>query len=472
MLLLAVGCSSEEEVAPVPVLKLTAGRAEAYSLNFTVLALHVERAAWVCVRTGERIPSAADVLAAGRHLSISTVAEVQVDELEPNTSYTIVAAASNNGNYVTEELEMTTSEAPAEEKSHALIVFMQGDNGLENFMDVNLQRVITAYYDLPETARVVVFYDRGNYTRLTELYLDDGMVKQRLIEEYNSALSSTDPAFVRQVFQRIEQEVEADSYGLILSSHGGGWVPSEIYDLYLYYDWEPLATTASLEAAPLFYGQDGYDCMELPDLSEAIATFHYDYILFDACFMASVEGLYDLRHNADYIIASSAEVLGDGFPYQDIIPLLFRPDHGLRLSCEAFMRLYEGRSATISLVKTEKLDPLADAVRRVVAANDGSIDIEQIQGYESFPVHLYYDLEQHVEQMTDDEQLRSSFRSALSDAVVFTDHTPTFFSTAWREATIELPRSCGLTCHVEREEFPDTHAAYLQTAWARYVGAR
>lgn len=465
-------CSSDgDEPQPtpaIPAVTLSAGEVSAYSVSFTLTPTNASQAAWLCIGPGEPLPSAAEVLDRGTRVSASVPTTQTVAELDPECQYTIVAVVEQAGTTATDQLTMTTT-ADTNSTNHALIVFMQGDNGLETFMDTNLQRIVTAYYDLPENSQVVLFYDRGNYTRLTSLYMDDGMVKQRLIKEYSTSVSTVDPNFMKEVFELIREEVSADSYGLILSSHGGGWVPSKIYDLYLFYDWDSMATR-SLTSTPLFYGQDGYDCMELPDLAEAISTFHYDYILFDACFMASVEGLYDLRHSADYLIASSAEVLGDGFPYQTIIPLLFRPDHGLRRSCESFMELYEGRSGTISLVESAKLDALAAAMRKVVAANDGTIDVKQIQSYEGFPIHLYYDLEQHVEQMTDDETLRAEFRAALTAAVPFTDHTPTFFSSAYKEMTIDLPRSCGLTCHVEREEFPETHAAYLETAWAKAIG--
>ena len=93
-------------------------------------------------------------------------------------------------------------------ESHTLIVFMQGDNGLEEFMDVNLQRIVTAYYDVPQDlGRVVVFYDRGNYTRLTELYLSDGMTKQRVIKEYSNTISTVDPEFVKGVFDLTAKRV-------------------------------------------------------------------------------------------------------------------------------------------------------------------------------------------------------------------------------------------------------------------------
>lgn len=355
-------------------------------------------------------------------------------------------------------------------ESHTLIVFMQGDNGLEEFMDVNLQRIVTAYYDVPQDlGKVVVFYDRGNYTRLTELYLSDGMTKQRVIKEYSNTVSTVDPEFVKGVFDLIRQEVPSESYGLILSSHGGGWVPADIFDLYLYLDTaneQPLAERS-------FYGQDGYDCMELPQLAQALEGWDFRYVIFDACYMASVEGLYDVRGLSDYIIASSAEIMGTGFPYEDIIPILFsREDHSLVEACEAYMDMYRESSGTISLIDCTKLESLAQVMLQInQTEGEKLVDVSNIQPYEAFSTHLYFDLEQYVETLTSNEELLSMFDEALSDVVLFTDHTSQFFSAVGDEAYIDLPRSCGLTCYVYQPGCENTHAAYLQTSWAKAVGA-
>lgn len=355
-------------------------------------------------------------------------------------------------------------------ESHTLIVFMQGDNGLEEFMDVNLQRIVTAYYDVPQDlGRVVVFYDRGNYTRLTELYLSDGMTKQRVIKEYSNTVSTVDPDFVKGVFDLIRQEVPSESYGLILSSHGGGWVPADIFDLYLYLDTaneQPLAERS-------FYGQDGYDCMELPQLAQALEGWDFRYVIFDACYMASVEGLYDVRGLSDYIIASSAEIMGTGFPYEDIIPILFsREDHSLVEACEAYMDMYRESSGTISLIDCTKLESLAQVMLQInQAEGEKLVDVSNIQPYEAFSTHLYFDFEQYVEALTSNEELLSMFDEVLSDVVLFTDHTSQFFSAVGDEAYIDLPRSCGLTCYVYQPGCENTHAAYLQTSWAKAVGA-
>ena len=107
-------------------------------------------------------------------------------------------ACNNDDPQPTPQPEPPTPEQPQPlTESHTLVIFMQGNNGLAEFMDSNLQRILAAYYDIPEgDFRILVFYDRGNYTRLTELYMNDGMAKQRLIEEYDTSTSTVDKAFI------------------------------------------------------------------------------------------------------------------------------------------------------------------------------------------------------------------------------------------------------------------------------------
>ena len=370
-----------------------------------------------------------------------------------------------------EPLPAPAPEPPVEQEpqplaeSHTLTIFMQGNNGLAEFMDSNLQRILTAYYDVPEgDFRIFVFYDRGNYTRLTELYMNDGMAKQRLVEEYDTTISTVDKEFVRGVLAKVKEEAPADSYGLILSSHGGGWVPSDLYDVYLL---DEGSRGGEPVAQPLFYAQDDYDCMEVPDLVEALSDTHYNYIIFDACFMGNVEALYDLRHSADYIVASAAEVLGAGFPYETMIPMLFEyDDHSLKAICEEYMEYYKGSSGTVALVDCAELEPLAEAMRAVMA-EIGEVNVDDIQAYDAFEYHLYFDLLHYVELGVENS---SAFEKALNRAVLYAGHTDTIMTSTGDVDSFELSRSCGLSCYILQEDTcPATAAAWRETAWAKAV---
>lgn len=73
----------------------------------------------------------------------------------------------------------------------------------------------------------------------------------------------------------------AEHYMLMIKDHGGGWRGACIDD------------------------QNGaHRMMSLPELREALDTFDFDIISFDACLMSMVEVAYELRHNAKYLVAS------------------------------------------------------------------------------------------------------------------------------------------------------------------------
>ena len=46
-------------------------------------------------------------------------------------------------------------------------------------------------------------------------------------------------------------------------------------------------------------------------------------MLFDACYMQSVEVIYQLRDRTDYFIGSPTEIPGPGAPYEAVVPALF-----------------------------------------------------------------------------------------------------------------------------------------------------
>ena len=374
-------------------------------------------------------------------------------------------ACNNDDPQTTPQPEPPTPEQPQPlTESHTLVIFMQGNNGLAEFMDSNLQRILAAYYDIPEgDFRILVFYDRGNYTRLTELYMNDGMAKQRLIEEYDTSTSTVDKAFIESVLARVKEEAPADSYGLILSSHGGGWVPSDLYDVYLL-DEGTRATDPQIR--PMFYGQDDYDCMEIPDLVGALDDIHFNYIIFDACFMGNIEALYDLRNSADYIVASAAEVLGAGFPYETMLPMLFEyDDHCLKAICEEYMEYYANSSGTVALIDCQQLEPLAEAMRAVMAEM-GDVNVKSVQAYDAFEYHLYFDLLHYVELGVENS---TAFEKALNKAVLYSGHTSTILTSTGDVDSFELARSCGVSCYITQKDCPATEAAWRDTAWAKAI---
>ena len=112
--MLMAGCTPSDEPAATPELTLTKGTATTYSVTFTVDTKSAERVAYLYTDDIATAPSAATVLGEGFAIEGNKATEVEISDLEPNVTYTIVVAASNGGNVVSRSIDMTTkAESPA-----------------------------------------------------------------------------------------------------------------------------------------------------------------------------------------------------------------------------------------------------------------------------------------------------------------------------------------------------------------------
>lgn len=63
-------------------------------------------------------------------------------------------------------------------------------------------------------------------------------------------------------------------------------------------------------------------------------------MLFDACYMQSVEVIYQLRDRTDYFIGSPTEIPGPGAPYEAVVPALFSQDKPEINIAESYYTVY------------------------------------------------------------------------------------------------------------------------------------
>jgi len=96
---------------PAPTVSLAAGEPAVDALAFTLTSADAGKVAYICVKAGGTVPAAAEILSSGVEAEAGKIVSCTVSDLEPDTEYTIVAAASDlgGGNPATSEpLSMKT----------------------------------------------------------------------------------------------------------------------------------------------------------------------------------------------------------------------------------------------------------------------------------------------------------------------------------------------------------------------------
>lgn len=70
----------------------------------------------------------------------------------------------------------------------------------------------------------------------------------------------------------------------------------------------------------LFGGRESKYQTDITTLAEGISSagLKMEYILFDDCYMSTVEVAYDLKNVTSHLIASTSEIMAYGMPYDKI----------------------------------------------------------------------------------------------------------------------------------------------------------
>ena len=363
------------------------------------------------------------------------------------------------------------SQEEREKNRHMVLLYCAGNNSLASDLVDNYNQIKTSWLPGEKTTdQILLIYKhiRGSEPMLVRLSRDrKGNPVETVIRTYPESTGSARAETLRTVIADAEAAWPSARHSLILWSHATGYLPSG------YYGSPTDKASAQNEAAPLSFGQDSdtKEEMEITELREALSAIHYELILFDCCFMGNVETAYELRNNCDYLVASAAEIISDGFPYGTIIEPMFsqQAEEAARTLCRNYMEYYRRHSnpyATISLVKTSELDRLAAACRPVFANHREAIrtlDRSQIQAYHRFSgMYWFYDLDDFVGRVATDEEYRT-FLSALDRTVLYKDATEMFIN-------LKINHYSGLSVYIPRDGYANLNSFYKTLQWNKATG--
>ena len=187
--------------------------------------------------------------------------------------------------------------------------------------------------------------------------------------------------------------------------------------------------------------------IETTDLADAMADagFHTEYILFDACYMSSVEVAYELKDVTHYLIASPTEVLSYGFPYITMGKhLLGTPNYkGIVDSFISFYSSYNLPYGTVAVTDCTQLDALAAIAQQINAADAEQNVPNGVQIMDGYSPTLFYDLGHLMSLKDAGTVLTAAFAEQLDKTVPYKGHTGQYFTTL-KDAPVDIKHYSGL----------------------------
>jgi len=277
--------------------------------------------------------------------------------------------------------------------SRTIIVYMAGDNDLSDDALKNLEEMEQGYTGCE--VNLLVFADLRN---TNPILLKINEITREVIQVYPE-LNSADPFVLRDILSEVIEMYPADELGLILWSHGTSWLPA-----------------GSLLRS---FGDDNGKQMDISDLSENLPV-RFDFILFDACLMGSVEVAYELKDKTDYIIA---------------------------------------------VIDTKQLTGLADEMRQIVTKCNINplFNRQSVQRLDVYNEQYVFDLADFVKKAYHHSDTQS-FTFQLNRSILYKNATPMFLS------MYEIETYCGLSCYIPCPEREDLNIYYKSLQWYKDTG--
>lgn len=304
----------------------------------------------------------------------------------------------------------------------------------------------------------------------------NGSMVADTIETY-SEQNPLNAGVMSSIMKRIIAEFPAETYGLIIASHGDGWFK------------------APYSATPRHIGDYRGSQMDITDLRTALEDLpKFEFLLFDACYMQAIEVAYELRDYADYIISSPTEIPGPGAPYQQIVPVMFQTHANVPVDMGRGYYSYYGNEegkaveatyiygktsqvwnygVSISVLKTSGLETLAgitqELMHRYIGYNE-VINASSIfyYGSDSSGSIYYHDFGCFIKQITGGEgnEDYERWKAAFNSAQPYFQTTETnYVSRVKNKSSYDMRRAEGVSIYIPRNGNSAQHEYYRSLGW-------
>ena len=249
---------------------------------------------------------------------------------------------------------------------------------------------------------------------------------------------TADPAVMERILGDMAAAAPAERFGLHLASHAKGWLPASIENP----SWlrssarraDDLWRKIPGAAETRWFGHDRGRYMDISELAAAIdgSGVRFDYLLFDACFMSSVEALYDL-----------AAACRNVYEYYNTVDS------------------YKSGCATLTVC--DELEGLATALHDINASATKAVDATTLQSYDGRETHQFYDLEEYALALTADDARGQAFVQQMERCFPPEGrfHTAQFFS-MYNNRMNDIRYYSGVTTYAPAETYRNE---WQQTAW-------
>lgn len=323
---------------------------------------------------------------------------------------------------------------PVSENQKTLFVYMPWSNNLTSYFYTNLNDLEDAIINrgLSDERVIVFFSESSSEASMFEMVYKNGQVTRENINTYTNPPFTT-ASGITSIINDVKTAAPANVYSMIIGSHGFGWIPVQgsvsrrASEFKYHWDNDNVPLTRYFGGTTAEYQTD------ITTLAQGItgAGIKMEYILFDDCYMSTIEVGYDLRYATDHIIASTSEIMAYGMPYAIVGQhLLGTPNY--QAICDGFYQFYSTYSypyGTLGIIDCREIDALIPIMKEINTNYQiNSSAISSIQSLDGYTPTIFFDFGDYVDKFCEDSDLLSAFNDQLERVVPNKTHTGAYYS--------------------------------------------
>lgn len=259
------------------------------------------------------------------------------------------------------------------------------NSGLYDYFKNNIANVEVSIKKLgsaQNTRTFVIIADSPSSVDLFEIKYKNGKCTRDTLYHYTGV--ATNAENLKEYIAKIKQKSPSPTYAMVMGAHGNGWIPKN----------KTRRRTRSIG------GLYAYDQFDISEIAKAITDngIKLQYFCFDDCYMANVEVAYEMKEATRYIIASTAEIMGTGIPYEDVYQYMAsqNPDYNAIVNAYlSFYKSYVYPYGSLSVIDCDYIDEMARIMKQFNAYNDAPTEAE-LSPQDGYQEARYYDFADYL----------------------------------------------------------------------------
>jgi len=265
-------------------------------------------------------------------------------------------------NSLTLNCPQSTLRHPLSKKITTVLIYMAGDNGLNEVVESNIQEMLAAGSSDEVNLLAHLHTKFPEQEKISKrLHLYNGTAWQCDTIE---AMDSGHPTTLRTACEWALRDFPADHFILVLwgSAAGPGKQTS---------DHTPMRSTCYDESTGNYLSD-----ADLRETLEAICTLNrnrknIDIVAFDSCLQSGIEIAYAIQPHSDIMIATQAPAARDGYNYRQWLKTLYNNPSDMRAVATGMVETYEqkykesGEEYALSAIDLTKLEPAVMGLREL-----------------------------------------------------------------------------------------------------------